>query len=348
MTTRGTTGLVLGKFLPPHRGHQYLVDFARHYADHVTVHVCSIASEPIPGALRYAWMREQFAGCANVTVVHNDDPNPHAPEECPERFYDIWRESLLRHMRGRAPDFVFASEPYGFPLAECLRARYVPVDHARDHMPVSGTLLRSDPLRYWEYLIPPARPYFAKRVALVGPESSGKSTLTARLAQHFQTVHAAEYGRTYLEAVPAHWLGADGANGFTEEALLTILRGHRASVEALARRCNRVLFSDTEAVVTACWSRVLLGYVPPLVEEYIRAKRYDLYLLCAATQEWADDSSRVQPDYAERKRFEESVIAYLDAHRLPYVRLVGGWEERERWAVEAVEGLLRPNPRPLP
>ncbi|WP_372899661.1 adenylyltransferase/cytidyltransferase family protein, partial [Stieleria sp.] len=52
-----TTGMVLGKFLPPHLGHAYLVDFARHYVDDLTVVVGTLAAEPIPGARRYEWMR---------------------------------------------------------------------------------------------------------------------------------------------------------------------------------------------------------------------------------------------------------------------------------------------------
>lgn len=339
---RQETGLLLGKFLPPHRGHQYLVDFARRYADHVTVHVCSVESECIPGALRYSWVRDHFSGCPNVTVVHCDDPNPQTPEESPDHFWEIWRESLFSRM-DRAPDLVFASEPYGFRLAETLGARYVPVDHAREMAPISGTLLRSDPLRYWDYLLPPARPYFAKRIALVGPESSGKTTLTAFLTRHFEATFAMEYARGYLEAVPAHWLTPAGdSNGFNEEALIAILRGQRASVDAMALQCRGLLFSDTEAIVTACWSQVLLGYVPPLAERYILEQQYDLYLVTAASEGWdPDGGQRVQPEYAERKRFEDAVVARLEAHRYPYVILRGSWEEREQQAVEAVRHVLR-------
>jgi cytidyltransferase-like protein len=73
-----TTGFLLGKFLPPHRGHQYLIEFARAYVDRLAVLVCSIAREPIPGALRYQWMCESFPG---VTLVHHTDEIPQAPEE---------------------------------------------------------------------------------------------------------------------------------------------------------------------------------------------------------------------------------------------------------------------------
>lgn len=114
----GARGLVLGKFMPPHLGHVYLVDFARAYASDITVVVGTLAREPIPGALRFEWMRE-LAPSANV--VHLTDENPQEPHEHP-RFWDIWRESLLRV--APKPDYVFASEMYGARLARSAR-RYV-------------------------------------------------------------------------------------------------------------------------------------------------------------------------------------------------------------------------------
>ena len=336
-----THGLLLGKFLPPHRGHQYLIDFARRYVDHLTVHVCAIPSEPIPGPLRFEWMREQWAGCSDVTVVYCDDLNPQIPEEDPAHFWDIWRESLLSRS-AHPPDFVFASEPYGFKLAETVGARYVPVDHAREIVPVSGTLLRTDPLRHWASLLPPARPHFACRFALVGPESSGKSTLTARLAAHFRTGYAPEYARGYLDTVQSCWIGGDGANGFEVAAVETILHGQRASVEAVARQSETgIVFSDTEAIVTACWSQVLLGFVPQIGEQFIQQQRYDLYLVQTPSEFWVNDSSqRVQPDYAARGAFAQACIAHLERFGYSYVCLSGTWEERETQAVAAIETVL--------
>jgi NadR type nicotinamide-nucleotide adenylyltransferase len=286
-------------------------------------------------------MREQWAGCPDVTVVYCDDLNPQAPEEDPEHFWDIWRESLLSRT-AHTPDFVFASEPYGFKLAETLGAKYIPVDHTREIVPVSGTLLRTDSLHHWQYLLPSARPYFVRRFALVGPESSGKSTLTARLAAHFKTGYAREYARGYLDTVPAHWVGDDGANGFDEAAVETILHGQRASVEAVARQSETgIVFSDTEAIVTACWSQVLLGFVPELALQFIREQRYDLHLVQTPSEFWVNDSSqRVQPDYAARKAFEQACIAHLERQGYPYVCLSGTWEEREAQAVAAIEKTL--------
>ena len=195
------SGLVIGKFMPPHAGHQYLIDFAREFVEDLTVQVCAhpggTRAEPIPGPLRYAWVRDSFGG---VRVVLNDDENPQEPADCPDRFWEIWRESLLARM-DRPPDYLFASDAYGLKLAEILGARYLPVDPRRELVPISGTAIREDPMRHWDYLLPEARPYFARRVAIIGPESSGKSTLTARLAAHYGTRYVSEYGRTYLDAM---------------------------------------------------------------------------------------------------------------------------------------------------
>src|SRR5262245_18074281 len=138
--------------------------------------VGSLASEPIPDELRHRWMKELFP---ELRVVHLTDENPQQPEEHPE-FWRIWHESLLRVLP-KPPDWIFASEDYGWHLAEELGARFVPVDRARSIVPVSGTKVRSDPLGYWEYLPERVRPYYLKRVCIFGPESTGKNTLAARL-----------------------------------------------------------------------------------------------------------------------------------------------------------------------
>src|SRR5258708_4010315 len=120
-----TSGMVLGKFMPPHLGHVYLVEFARHCVDALTVVVGSLPSEPIPGELRYQWMRELFP---DVNVVHLTDENPQKPEEHAD-FWNIWRSSLLRVLPGR-PTYVFAGEEYGARLAEALGARFIPHERA--------------------------------------------------------------------------------------------------------------------------------------------------------------------------------------------------------------------------
>src|SRR5262249_51430981 len=147
--------MLLGKFLPPHRGHQYMIDFARRMVDELTVLVCSIPTEPILGELRFQWMRDHFG---RVRVVHCTDENPQEPAgPDDDRFWEIWRASVLSRMEGPL-DFVFASEAYGVRLARELGAQFIPVDPLREMVPCSGTMLRDDPMRFWPDLLPEARP----------------------------------------------------------------------------------------------------------------------------------------------------------------------------------------------
>src|SRR2546428_9601774 len=170
-------------FMPRHAGHQSLIAFARGFVEELPVQVCAIRAEPIPGPLRYAWVRDSFGG---VRVVLNDDENPQEPADCPDRFWEIWRESLLTRME-RPPDYLFASEPYGLELAEVLGASYIPVDPRRELVPISATAIREDPMRHWDSLLPEARPYFLRRGAVLRPATRRPSTPHPPFAPRFGT-----------------------------------------------------------------------------------------------------------------------------------------------------------------
>ena len=167
----------------------------------------------------------------NARVIHVNDENP---EETHPQFWQIW-EATLRASLPSIPNYVFASEDYGWKLAELLGMQYIPVNHPRTLVPISATLIRSDPMQYWQYIPPVVRPHFVKRVCIHGPESTGKSTLTIDLARHFSTVFVEEYARGLLDF-------KDGRCDY--EDIEKIARGHRASEQALARQANRVLFSQ--------------------------------------------------------------------------------------------------------
>ena len=320
----GTRGTVLGKFMPPHVGHQYLVDFARHYVDELTVVVEHVRDEPIPSSLRFRWMGELFPSC---NVVHLLDENPQDPSEPPD-FWDIWRGSLERVLP-RPPDYVFASESYGPKLASVLGAQFVPVDPARSIMPTSGTAVRNDPLANWQYLPECVRPYFAKRVCVFGPESTGKSTLTRGLAEHFGTVAVPEYARTLIELQQGDVNAGD---------MLRIARGQVASEDALARKANKVLFCDTDTLTTTLWSDVLFGHCEAWITGEARRRKYDLTLLLDVDVPWVSDIVRYLPN--ERRSFFERCRDALEQHHRPYVVVRGSWEERWSTAVEAVKRLL--------
>ena len=133
-------GIIIGRFMPPHRGHLYLADFAATLVDRLTVLVCSLSWEPIAGDLRFAWMQEL---CPHSRVVHITEEIPAARRDQPGAIA-IWADAVRRYVH-EPVDVVFASEPYGWELAEQLGARCVEVDPARESIPVSASVIRENP-----------------------------------------------------------------------------------------------------------------------------------------------------------------------------------------------------------
>ncbi|MFZ4534893.1 AAA family ATPase [Propionivibrio sp.] len=324
MTHPAQTGMMLGKFLPPHYGHVYLGDFARHFVKELTIVVGTLKRESIPGHLRYQWMKQLFPG---VNVVHLDEELPQNPSEHPD-FWQRWQTALENILPCR-PEVVFASEPYGQKLAEVLGGRFIPVNPDRSIRPVSGTAVRADPYQHWDLIPPPVRGFYAKRVCIFGPESTGKSTLTQNLASHFKTCAVPEFARTLLE-----W--REGK--LDEQDLPDIARGQAASEDALAPYSNRLLFTDTDPLATCIWSDFLFGRTDPTITELAQSRRADLYLLTDTDVPWVPDVVRYLPE--GRANFLDRCEQALIHEGRRYVKISGNREERMQQAVGAVTSLL--------
>ena len=319
-----TTGMVLGKFYPPHRGHQLLVSFAQAFVDDLTVIVETNRAESIPGELRFTWMQDLFP---RARVVHLTDENPQSPDQHPD-FWNIWHRSI-RQFIPTGPDYVFASEEYGEPLAKTLGSTFIPCNIERDIFSISGTAVRADPLANWDLLPEIVRPYFLKRVCIVGGESSGKSTLAQALASEFKTKHVPEYARSYLER----------RGGVCEKHdMIPIARGQISLEAALAREANRILISDTDALLSQVWSHFLFNEVPPELQALASKQHFDLYLLLKPDLPWISDSVRYLPH--QRTEFFDYCQRLLEETKRPYVIISGTGSARTRAASDAIKTLL--------
>jgi len=318
-----TTGMLLGKFMPPHKGHVYLARFAENYVDQLSIVVCSLKDEPIPGNLRYDWMHQMFPDC---NVIHLTDELPQLPEEHPD-FWQLWHDALMRVLPAK-PDYVFAGEDYGAPLAETLGGAFVPSNMGRAIIPTSGTDVRTNPAEHWDYIPEIVRPYFVKRVAVIGAESTGKSTLTAKLAQHFQTIIVPEYAETLI---------MHRGRDLDENDFKMIAQAQAASEEALTYQARRILFCDTEIMTTAIWSEMLLGKCPDWLNAGARENRYDLYLLLDTDADWHEDAHRYGIETQEL--FMKSCMQRLEEDQKPYIRLSGSWDEKFTAALNAVTSI---------
>jgi HTH-type transcriptional repressor of NAD biosynthesis genes len=327
-----TIGLIIGKFLPPHRGHAFLIETALRQVDRLTVLVCSKGHEPIPGERRVAWLREMFPG---VDVRHHADENPSWPHEHP-RFWELWTASIRRHVPV-GPDLVFSSEDYGEELARRLGARHLMVDRERRAVPVSGQAVREDPVRHWGFVPECVRPELVRRVVVSGPESTGKTTLARDLAERFATAWASEFARGHLDR---KYGGRPLSPPCREEDLPEIARGQLAEEDEAARRSNGVLVCDTDLYATWFYAEEYFGACPGWIRETARTRRYALHLLLDADVPWVEDAQRDLPH--RRRAMLAWLRAALERDARPSRLVRGSWAERRETAVAAVGPILRP------
>lgn len=169
-----------------------------------------------------------------------------------------------------------------------------------------------------------------RKIAVVGPESTGKSLMTSRLAREFGTWYVPEYSRYYCE-------GMD--NQYTLEDEVNIFYGQVAMENALVETtAENLIFSDTTILTVKIWSDYLFGETPAHVLEEIRNRSYDLYLLMDIDLPWVDDPLRDFPD--KRPYFLEVWKKELDALDGRYQIIRGLGEDRYQNAIKVVRNFL--------
>lgn len=324
-------GFTLGKFLPPHNGHIHLIREGARQVERMYVLMCSIEREPIPGYLRYHWMKKIFAHDPSIQVIHITDENPQEPIDHPD-FWRIWAGTFERNLPEK-PDIFFSSERYGFDLERELGIKHILIDLHRNTIPISARYIRQDPFRNWEYIPPEVKPYYVKKVVLTGPESVGKSVLTEQLARHFQTEWLPEYGRTYYEEKMPH---------FEYIGISHIAGGHLMLEEQALTKANKILFLDTDLILTQIWSEIYFKQCPDWIIEanHQPRQRAALYLLLKPDLPWIDDGTR---NYGHiREEQFHTIRRELEKRRLKYVIIEGDFENRLTQAIKAVERQILP------
>jgi len=319
-----TRGLVFGKFMPLHKGHQALIRFALQHCDELWVVLCHTAQEPIAGNIRLQWIKNWIAPYPKIKVIdfaYDDQvlPNSSVSDREASR---LWSRAFQQHL----PAFthVFTSEAYGDYIAEYLGITHIRYDIDRLTVPVSATQIRHEPWVYWQYLANEAKPYFVARVAIVGTESTGKSTLTQRLAEYFDTVYVPEMARHVVEetltVTPAHLQEIAGVHA-------------RAILEKLSA-ANRILLADTDLITTQSYSGFLFGE-PLHTDEWIgAANRFDLYLFLEPDCPFVQDGTRL--GLAERNALSDHHRRHYEACGKPVIYIKGNWEQRFQEAAEVI------------
>lgn len=316
-------GVTVGKFLPLHRGHEYLINTAAKRCDQLSVIVCDRPEYPIPLARRLQWLTRIHPGVRVVPVRDSLDDDDSAG----------WAKATIAAL-GFVPDIAFTSEDYGRRWAQHMGCRHQLIDKPRRHVPISGTAIRNDPWGNWQYLHPLVRAYFAKRICVVGSESSGTTTLSRALAAHYRTPWVAEYGRQYTEEQQSR-IEKEGWR--TDDFVAIATEQNRLEDEAAAR-ADKLLICDTDSFATTIWHERYMGGRSHEVEALAAGRRYELYLLTDCHIPFEQDGTRDGEAYREwmQQRFEAKLCFWGK----PYVLLTGNHESRLRSAIGLIDSLL--------
>jgi HTH-type transcriptional regulator, transcriptional repressor of NAD biosynthesis genes len=264
-----------------------------------------------------------------LNIVHVTEEAPQFPHEHID-FWKIW-VNIARKYTSSDLDCIFTSENYGDEYANKLGIEHVLVDIDRKTIPISGTLVRTDPYKYWNYIPEIVKPYFMKKVVLTGPESVGKTTTSRILAEHFKTLWVPEYGREYTERKPQLELRDISHIAAGQLELEQI-------ISTQAAQKSKLIICDTDLIVTQIWSEIFFNTCPQWIVEANELHKYDLFLLMNTDIPWVNDGTRafghIREWHFERLKKE------LDERNIKYVTISGNYEQRTERAIEAVEKLM--------
>ena len=318
-------GFVLGKFLPPHKGHQFLIDSALKQVDELTILVCTIQKESISGVIRYQWMKELYP---SSNVKHVTDEVPSYPHEHPD-FWNIWTQLLKREI-DEDTEIFFSSEDYGFEVAQKLNIKHILIDKYRLAVPISATAIRNKPFINWDYIPDVVKPYYVKKIVLTGPESTGKTTMAKLLADYYKTIWVEEFGREYF-------VNKNGKLDISD--IIEIAKGQVKIEDEGFKHANKFLFCDTDLIITQVWSEIYFKDCPSEVFELNAYRSYDLYLLMDIDIPWEDDGTREFPHL--RKWHFDRLKDELQKRSMPFIVISGNYEQRIKKCIEVLNELIK-------
>lgn len=322
-------GLVLGRFYPPHHGHDHLIRAAVRECDRVTVEVIGSPAESIEVVSRAEWLHETHPTVRIAAAIDENPVNPTSPAARDAHAQIV--EGLLD-----APvDAIFSGDDDKAGLAERLDAEWVRIDPDREANPVSGADVRADLAGWWSHLSPPVRSGLIRRVVVLGAESTGTTTLTEALADLYATNWVPDYyGHDYRE------VRQEGPLGIWRSEEFDVIVERQENLEEIAARRSPspVLFCDTDVLTISIWHERRMGWTSPTVAAAAAAHRPLLYVLTGDDIPWEDDG--VRDDEDSRPGMQQRFRDVLAAQETPWIEVRGTVEERLHTAAKAVDMML--------
>ena len=336
-------GITFGGYCPMHHGHLDLIMRAKKENDICYVVVCGYDNEPRADEIgltlkrRFSLVKQMFKDDEQIKVLMVNDTELGIDESMSESNWDIWLNCVYEQIsntlfkqRISSITWYVGEKSYVNALKNRTtnpRYHFVYVD--RGINPISATLIRENPVKYWNKIAWPFRQYFSTNILITGTASEGKSTLTRDIATYFGLPYSEEYGRTYME-----YYGKDDTDLTVTDFQQFLIEQRRDTQKKIESRGNcGVVISDTDNLVTLMYAKAYVDdpAIDMTEEDYKtletlawnikRGIQWDKIFLLPPKNKFVDDGCR----YMEQSSMEERTKNY---NRLAELLKVFGWWDK--------------------
>lgn len=317
-------GFTFGKYLPFHQGHKALIDFALDHCDELIVLVCVSNSESISGEIRSGWIAETYERNPRVrvhTLEYDESILPNTSVSSKE-ISKLWAAQFRRILP--EVDMLITSEPYGAYVSEFMGIRSISFDQERKYHPISASQLRDSLYDNWDFLPDAVKPYFQKKVVLLGTESTGKSTMARLICNSFNATLVDEVGR---DIIP-------DSNDFTVDQLKLIAHAHAQNTHKATEQLKPLVVMDTDVHITQSYAKYKFGEYLELDDAVYEANKAHLYLYLSANAPYFQDGTRL--DKQKRLALDHTHRETLNHFGVNYIEVDGTYQERESRVIQLI------------
>lgn len=322
---------VFGKFLPFHKGHEAMINFALTKCDFLTVLVCCSDKENIPALTRQKWIEKTFEAENRIEIksfnyLESELPNT---SESSQEISKVWSAKFNEFF----PDYslVITSEEYGNHVASFMCIRHIAFDIPKQLFPISATAVRNDIYSNWKFLPDSVKPDFAIKVVVLGTESTGKTTLAEQLVTHFNCSAVKEAGRDLIA----------NSNSFEFDDLHLVASEHAKRIDKAVLEQSPLIIIDTDIHITKSYANFTFDKTLEIKSEIYNSNKADLYLYLNNDVEYVQDGTRLSE--SDRNLLDISHRQILTEHNVNFIEIDGTWDKRFEKAVERINKLIAAN-----